>query len=132
MIANWLSNNMSKFSRILCSAGMMVPWMLPERAVAHDKSRYEYINGTVFCDYESASDAQRAVLAGTRQACEEKGTVVEERTPIAWKCMNQLWMATDGGVKCKIPVPHTHDDSDAVMYAGADCYCGNCEYGCES
>lgn len=35
MIANWLPNNVPKLSTILCSAGMIVPWLIPNSAVGH-------------------------------------------------------------------------------------------------
>lgn len=35
MFVNRLSNNVPKLSTILCSAGMMVPWLLPNSAVGH-------------------------------------------------------------------------------------------------
>ena len=66
MIANWLSKNVSKFNTILCSAGMMVPW-LPNSAVA------DLIYVTGYSDKHDTGSA--ALTRATNQAntkCKKK------------------------------------------------------------
>ena len=135
MIANWLPNNVPKLSTILYSAGLMVPWLLPDRAAAHDYE-YKYPYSETDCVFPNQSQAEGTALRAIRKECSgDGGTLVNNR---AWGGMCQVtnpetgqiqykyWGAAQG--TCKIPVgPHTHD-----KVTEEDCDCGNCGDGCDS
>ena len=60
MFVNWLSYNVPKLSTILCSAGMMVPCVLPSRAVAHDVTEDAYQE--TGCEYDTISEAVKTCI----------------------------------------------------------------------
>ena len=139
MFVNWLPNNVPKLSTVLCSAGMMVPWLLPNRAVAHDQYRTE--NWSVETGYStSRSGAQSDLANELSQAtndCRGRGgdqlSVSNTRINEDSFILFSLYYG-EGDVECRIPESHEHEPEDlnAVMYANADCDCGNCEEGCDS
>ena len=138
MIANWLPNNVPKLSTILYSAGMMVPWLLPNRAVGHElwiERSYSLTN--VPCQYDSPEGLMNAVLRVANKRCEDEdgyrvgnpdGTFYRRKQSSGFYCYG----FRDGTVNCDVPLIHEHDPYPSNL-ASADCDCGNCEEdGCDS
>ncbi len=135
MLAKWLSNDVPKFSTILCSAGMMVPWLLIDRAAAHDFDNKEYDVGTD-CVFPNRLQAEGSALRRLRDICSQAGGTLTSNRAWNGQCLKKnpetgkneykYWGA--GWGRCKIPAgQHTHG-----QYTEEDCDCGNCGDGCDS
>ncbi len=108
MIANWLSNNMSKIGRIVCSAGMMVPWLLPSSAMA---CTIHYYSVSVPCDYATPGAAMSALDTEGRNKCSSKNKDYLETTG-NWSFGYTIWgicFKADGTARC---VSNCGDDGD--------------------
>lgn len=139
MFVNWLSNNVSRFSTILCAAGMMVPWLFPNRAKAHDMSVMESVSSSA-SNYASPSGALQACYTWLRWECSSfpgggrllysYGNISQQGIVYNARCR--------GGCEFKDTNHsyHWHPPESVPGLPGnlaaVDCDCGNCEYGCES
>ena len=139
MIASWLSNNVPKLSTILCSAGMMVPWLLPNRVMADAMWVVQSVSSSTGYEYDSPGGAIAACYAWLRWDCSSSyggslqgtyGSVYKRGTAYRATCMAGCGFNDDNHEVHWHP-PETVPGLPGNL-AAVDCDCGNCEDGCGS
>ncbi len=116
MIVNWLSDNVPKLSTILCSAGMMVPWLLPNRAVAHDLFRIVEF-GVFTGSHDTQTEARNALKEKADKNCYDSlgGAAygMDVRMSVNKKTGKVSWAT--GDVDCSVPIRHYHRSDGTVV-----------------
>ena len=116
MLANWLFKDVPKFSTILCSAGMMVPWVIPDSAVAHDVTEDAYQETE--CEYDTIDEAVKTVKDDASYECFYMYDADEVRHHVkGYKCKPSGKYKAKNFAKCVFH--HSHGDSGDVEYADA-------------
>ena len=122
MFVNWLSNNVLRFGALLYPAGMMLSWLLPDRAEAHT---YVYPSYWSDCIFPNRTQAEARALRKLRDKCNEVGSLVRASARggmcLAWNQETESWeykYEGYGWAICRLK-PHEHKAPTVIADAGS-------------